>query len=126
MSLETRFKASIVWLVLDGKAEEALGLLAKHYGATVPSLKVGLPKGHKKNTLGCYQANKAVISVSNSDTLKNPFVILHEFYHHLRTTVDLKHRGTEKNANEFAKDFLLAYAVMSRVRQESSQSKNAA
>ncbi len=126
MSMETPFKASIVWLVLDGRAEEALGLLAKHYGAAVPSLKVGLPKGHKKNTLGCYQAHRAVISVSNSDTLKNPFVILHEFYHHLRTTVDLRHRGTERNANEFAKDFLRAYAVISRVQQGSARSKDAA
>ena len=112
MSLDARFKAMIVWLVLNGRAEEALGLLAKHYATTIPSLKVGLPKRHRKDTLGCYEGKNKVISVLNSDKLKDPLVILHEFYHHLRTDVDLKHKGTEKNANTFAKDFLQAYTVM--------------
>jgi hypothetical protein len=50
------------------------------------------------------------ISVLNSDTMGNPFVILHEFYHHMRTSVlDKKHRGTEKYANEFAREFIAAY-----------------
>jgi len=41
--------------------------------------------------------------------LKEPFVILHEFYHHTRTGIDTKHRGTEKYANEFAEKFIQAY-----------------
>jgi Zn-dependent peptidase ImmA (M78 family) len=50
--------------------------------------------------------------VLNSDFLGNPFVILHEFYHHLRSkSVDRQHRGTEKNANRFAADFLIAYQL---------------
>jgi hypothetical protein len=119
MSLDIRFKATIVWLVLSGRTEEALGLLAKHYRVTVPFLKVGLPKKHRKDTLGCYEGKSQVISVLNSDRLKDPFVILHEFYHHLRTSVDLKHRGTERNANAFAKEYIQAYAAMVRKLPES-------
>jgi hypothetical protein len=40
---------------------------------------------------------------------REPFVVLHEFYHHLRTALDRKHRGTEKYADEFAREFIEAY-----------------
>ena len=103
------FEALIVWLILNGKVEKALELLAEHYSVDVPKIKVGLPKGRKKRALGCYNAKKGTIFVLNSDTLKEPFIILHEFYHHLRTALDTKHRGTEKYADEFAKDFIQAY-----------------
>jgi Zn-dependent peptidase ImmA (M78 family) len=76
----------------------------------VPSLKVGLPKGHKKKAVGVYTPRNETISVFNSDTLGNPFVVLHEFYHHLRSkSVDKQHRGTERNADKFATDFLTEY-----------------
>lgn len=102
-------KALVVWLILNGRAEEALGLLAKHYNVSMPKIKVGLPKHNRKNTSGCYTAKGESIFVLNSDVLKNPLVILHEFYHHLRTSVDKKHKGTEKYANQFAKEFIDAY-----------------
>jgi len=104
-----RFKVLIVSLVLNGKVEKALELLAEHYSVDVPKIKVGLPKGSKKKVLGCYNARKRTIFVLNSDTLREPFIILHEFYHHLRTALDTKHRGTEKYADEFARDFIKAY-----------------
>ena len=107
--MEQKFKASIVWLILNGKTEKALELLAEHYSVDVPKLKVGLPKGRKKKTLGCYNAKNETIFVLNSDALKEPFIITHEFYHHLRTAVDKKHKGTEKYANEFAREFIDAY-----------------
>jgi Zn-dependent peptidase ImmA (M78 family) len=107
--LEQRFKAGVVWLIMNGKTEQAIDLLAKRYGVRMPRIEVGLPKGRKKGTLGCYSAKGKTIRVLNSDTLKEPFVILHEFYHHLRTTADAKHRGTEKYANDFAKKFIEAY-----------------
>jgi Zn-dependent peptidase ImmA (M78 family) len=107
--LEQKFRALNVWLILNGKAEKSLELLAKHYGINAPKLKVGLPKGRKKKTIGCYNAKNKTIFVVNSDTLKEPFIILHEFYHHLRTTLDTKHKGTEKHANKFAKEFIQAY-----------------
>jgi predicted aspartyl protease len=107
--LEQNFKALIVYLILNGETEKALEMLAKHYSVDVPKIKVGLPKKHKKKTLGCYNAKNKTISVLNSDALKEPFIITHEFYHHLRTAVDKKHKGTEKKANEFAREFIDAY-----------------
>jgi len=112
---ETRFnKPFIVWLVLNQRTEEALTLLAQQYKVNVPHLKVGLPKGHKKNILGCYQSRNETISVFNSDVLGNPFVILHEFYHHLRSkSIEKKHKGTERNADKFAAEFLIEYQAAS-------------
>jgi len=107
--LEQKFMATIVWLILNGKVERALEILAEKHGVRVPIVEVGLPKRNKKRALGCYNGKKRTISVLNSDTLKDPFVILHEFYHHLRTSGDLKHRGTEKYADVFAKEFIIAY-----------------
>lgn len=113
--MQAEFKPLIVWLILDGKAEEALELLAENYGVNVPTLEVGLPKGHKRHSYGCYTPRNVTISVLDSDALGNPFVILHEFYHHLRThSVNKKHKGTEKNANKFATDFLQAYEAEKR------------
>ena len=103
------FKPYVVWLILDGKTEDALETLAKHYEVTVPKLKVGLPKGHTK-AFGCYTNKTQTIAVLNSDIFLNPFVILHEFYHHLRSkSVDKMHKGTEGNADKFAIDFLKEY-----------------
>jgi hypothetical protein len=101
------FKSTVVLLILNSKPEEALILLAKQYNVNTPNLKVGLPKGHKTSAYGCYTSKTETISVLNSEILNNPFVILHEFYHHLRSkNVDKIHRGTEKNANKFALEFL--------------------
>ena len=110
--MEQKTKAMIVWLILNGNPEKAIEMLAEHYGVNVPKIKVGLPKGRKKQVFGCYKAKDKTVFVSNSDALKEPFIILHEFYHHLRTTADAKHRGTEKNANEFANEFIQAYKSM--------------
>jgi hypothetical protein len=52
-----------------------------------------------------------VISVLDSDTLKDLFVVLHEFYRPLRTSRDLRQWGTEKYADEFAKEFIAAYQL---------------
>jgi len=103
-------KPRIVGLILNQDAEQALILLAKNYNVVVPKLKVGLPKGHRKDVHGCYTSKNQTISVQNSDALGNPFVILHEFYHHLRSrSVDRQHKGTEKNADKFAAEFLKEY-----------------
>ena len=104
------FKAAIVSLILNGKTEEALTLLSKKYNVNTPKLKVGLPKGHKVKACGCYSSQNETISVLNSDVIVNPFVIIHEFYHHLRTKgADKMHKGTEKNADKFAIDFIQEY-----------------
>jgi hypothetical protein len=111
---QDNFKPLVVWLILNGKPEEALALLAKNYKVNVPELKVGLPKKHKITAYGCYTAKNETISVQNSDVIANPFVILHEFYHHLRSkSVDKMHKGTEKNADKFAMEFIEAYKALS-------------
>ena len=102
----------IVWLILNGKVEKALEMLAKKHSIRVPIMEVGLPKRNRRKALGCYNGKKRTISVLNSDTLKDPFVILHEFYHHLRTSSDAEHRGTEKYADTFAKEYLAAYRTI--------------
>jgi hypothetical protein len=107
--VEKQFKGEIVRLIASGATEQALELLAEHYRVTVPRLKVGLPKGRRSRALGCYEPKNRTISVLNSDVFRQPFVILHEFYHHLRTKVDLEHKGTEKNADNFAREFIEAY-----------------
>jgi hypothetical protein len=107
---QDNFKHLVVWLIFNGKTEQALELLAKNYKVNVPCLKVGLPKGHKIKAYGCYTAKNQTIFVLNSDLLINPFVVIHEFYHHLRSkSVDRVHKGTEKNADKFALEFIEAY-----------------
>jgi hypothetical protein len=109
---DASFKAHIVWLILTGKTEDALELLAKEYKVSVPSLSVGLPKGRKTTAYGCYNSQKQAITVLNSDMLMNPFVVLHEFYHHIRSKrVDRIHRGTEGNADKFALDYIMQYKI---------------
>ena len=116
---QENFKAAVVWLILNGKTEDALELLAKIYCVTVPKLKVGLPKGHLVTAYGCYSAKDATISVRDSDVLANPFVVIHEFYHHLRCkAVDKMHRGTEKNADKFALSFVHEYEAAVKKAQE--------
>ncbi len=116
------FKAYIVSLILYGKPEEALELLAKEYGVSVPAFRVGLPKGHKATAFGCYTAKTQTISVLNSDILVNPFVVLHEFYHHIRSRgVDQMHRGTEGNADKFALDFITQYRIAALKAQLGNQ-----
>lgn len=121
--MEPRFKAFVVWLILNGKTEEALELLAKYYDVNLPKLKVGLPKKHRKNTLGCYAAGEETISVLNSDILKEPSVILHEFYHHIRTDANKRHRGTERKAHEFAQHFIEEYRTMSATKEDAHTQK---
>lgn len=104
---EDLFKAKIVQLILMKEPLEAIEALSHHYGVDVPRLKVGMPKKYSKK-VGCYVSKTKTIHVMNQEKLEEPFVILHEFYHHLRTQ-DEKHRGTEKHANKFAEDFIEAF-----------------
>jgi len=118
---QDNFKPVVVWLILNGKTEEALVLLAKNYKVNVPKLKVGLPKGRKVTAYGCYTPKNETIAVLNSDIIVNPFVILHEFYHHLRSkSVDKMHKGTEKNADKFALDFLREYEMAAKKAQQTT------
>lgn len=110
--IDADFKVQIVLLILNGKTEDALEQLAKEYVVSVPSLRVGLPKGHKATAYGCYSSQTQMISLLNSDMITNPFVVLHEFYHHIRSKgVDRMHRGTEGNADKFALDYITQFKL---------------
>jgi hypothetical protein len=51
---------------------------------------------------------KEAIYVASSEGLTDPFLILHEFYHHLRS-VSGRHLGTERYANRFAREYIEEY-----------------
>ena len=119
------FKPTIVLLILNKQTEQALEMMAKNYQVDVPKLKIGLPKGHTSRTYGTYTTKDQTISLLNSDMLGNPFVVIHEFYHHLRSkAVDKMHRGTEKNADKFAIAFIEEYQAAAKAfnAQNSGQS----
>jgi hypothetical protein len=104
---ERQFKARIVHLIIGQETEGALESLSQYYHVPTPKLKVGMPKGDVKHQ-GCYVARNETIHVANRDNLYNPYTVLHEFYHYLRTK-GATHRGTEKNADKFAKDYIATY-----------------
>ncbi len=106
-SSEASVRAYAVELILEGEAEEALALLSRYYGVARPGLVVGLPKRHKR-AYGCYDPVKRLICVRSSAEYRNPFVVLHEFYHHLRFFFG-KHRGTEKGADRYALESIRYY-----------------
>ena len=101
------FRAKVVYLILSKDTGAALELLSQHYDVVEPKLKVGMPKRYSKNP-GCYVHKSRTIHVSCRDMLYSPHVILHEFYHHLRSVTD-EHGGIEKYADIFAKEYLQAY-----------------
>ncbi len=112
MVSEEEIRAKAVKLILDGEPEKALQLLSDYYEVQTPKLRVGLPKRYT-GVLGCYVASEQTIYVKTSDQYHDPFIILHEYYHHLRTFMG-KHRGTEKNANIYALESIRYYLLYYR------------
>ncbi len=83
-------------------------MLCDHYRVELPKLGVGVVKGRSKGVLAVYSPNRKEILAARREYLYDPFTMLHEFYHHLRQFAG-QHRGTEKNADRFAEDFIAAY-----------------
>lgn len=106
---DPNFKVLIVALILSKRTEEAIQLLSQIYKVTVPQLEVGHVKGRKK-AAGVYVLSKKAILVSNGENLWDPFIILHEFYHHIRNDGG-EHRGNEKLADAFARDYINTYKM---------------
>jgi hypothetical protein len=106
-------KAKIVYMILNRKTEEALQNLSKFYNITPPEIVVGTIKGKRRSVYAVYVQKEGKIYAINSDIFYNPFVVLHEFYHHIRTKGGI-HRGSEKHANMYAKDFVDAYKKIAR------------
>jgi hypothetical protein len=103
------FRVTIVKLILKGQTEDALCSLSKHYGVEEPEIRVGTVKRHRR-VLACYVHEERRIYVSKSDLLTNPFLILHEFYHHLRASQIQKRDQVEKRADLFALAFLSEFS----------------
>ncbi|MBD0360785.1 MAG: hypothetical protein ICV56_08765 [Nitrososphaeraceae archaeon] len=95
-------------MILNKRTEEALQNLSKFYNTTPPEIVVGTVKGKRKTVYAVYVQKESKIYAINSDVFYNPFIILHEFYHHIRTRGGT-HRGSEKNANKYAQSFIDAY-----------------
>lgn len=106
--LDNRLKAKIVHMILNKKTEEALNILSEYHKVLAPEITVGTIKGKRKTVYAVYVQREHKIYCMNSDIFYNPFIILHEFYHHIRTSGGI-HRGSEKHANSYAKNFLDAY-----------------
>jgi len=102
---EREFRARVVHFIVNGDPERAVALLAGYYGVRVPELRVGTVKRHRK-VLACYVEKERRIYFSRSELLLQPFVVLHEFYHHLRSSELQRHRQVEKRADLFAHSFI--------------------
>jgi hypothetical protein len=101
-------KAKVVYMILSRRTEEALQNLRDFYNITPPEIVVGTVKGKRRTVYAVYVQKESKIYAVNSDVFYNPFVILHEFYHNIRTRAGV-HRGSEKHANIFAKSFIDSY-----------------
>ncbi|HEX7206627.1 MAG TPA: hypothetical protein VF233_00500 [Nitrososphaeraceae archaeon] len=108
ISLDDITKAEIVHMILNRNTEEALQKLSKFYNVTPPEIVVGTIKGKRKTVYAVYVQKERRIYVINSDIFYNPFIVLHEFYHHIRTRAGV-HRGSERHANMYAKSFIDSY-----------------
>lgn len=105
---EMEFKAEVVATILDSRPEDALDMLCAHYRVERPRLKVGVLEGKTKGVLAVYSGKRKEILAARRESLFDPFVLVHEFYHHLRSTSG-RHRGTEKEADRFSLEFIGAY-----------------
>jgi len=114
---EDQMKASVVALILDSKTEEAIHLLSHWYRVSVPRLGIGVVEGKTKGVAAVYSQKRKEILAARREFMYDPFVMIHEFYHHLRS-VSGHHRGTEKQADRFALDFIDAYRRVATSRGE--------
>ena len=101
-------QAKIVHLILNKKTEEALEKLSGFYRVDTPEIVVGTIKGKRRTVYAVYVPKERKIYALNSDIFCNPFVVLHEYYHHIRSKGG-KHRGSERRANLYAQHFIIAY-----------------
>jgi hypothetical protein len=109
-------KANIVHMILNKKTEQALQKLSEFYHISPPGIVVGTIKGKRRTVYAVYVQKEKRIYAMNSEAFYNPFVVLHEFYHHLRTRGEI-HRGSEKNANTYAKNFIDSYSRIVRSQE---------
>ncbi len=107
---ELVLRAKAVYLIINGDLDRALEELSDFYRIRKPKVKVGLPKGNKR-ALGCYDRSRKLICLRSSREFKDPFVVLHEFYHHLRSERG-EFSGSEKNANLYALNSIIYFKLL--------------
>ena len=108
ISVDERNRAKIVQMIFNKETEKALQDLSSIYKISPPDITVGTIKGKRKTVYAVYVQKESKIYTMNSEIFYNPFVVLHEFYHHLRSRGG-KHRGSEMGADMYAKSFIEAY-----------------
>jgi Zn-dependent peptidase ImmA (M78 family) len=116
---DAAFKIFIVYTVLSKDTERAVSLVCEKYRVRAPKLRIGLPKGQQR-ALGVYQVEPNSIAFRSQNEFFDPFVVLHELYHCIRSSSG-SHKGTEKNADAFAISYIqeynrLAESLSARVR----------
>jgi hypothetical protein len=104
---DARFKAAVVDLILSRDTETAVRLVSSKFHVRLPVLQIGHTKG-KKIALAVYSVAANSISFADQEHFFNPFVVLHEMYHCIRSRSG-NHRGTERNADRFALDYIENY-----------------
>lgn len=104
------FRAHVVYLILNGKVDEALTILSEYYDVEKPKVKIKRVKKYSR-VPAVYSLKRKTIYIQSGNYYNNLYIILHEFYHHLRNYGG-KHRGTEKNANKFAESYINAYVEL--------------
>jgi hypothetical protein len=108
VELNDIIKVQIVRMILEKQTEKALEKLSEFYHVDPPEIVVGTIKGKRRTVYALYIPKERKIYATNSDIFFNPFVVLHEYYHHIRSKLGV-HRGSERNANKFAQEFIDAY-----------------
>lgn len=106
--LDDLTKAKVVHMILDGKTEAALTKLSEFYQVDIPKITVGTVKKKRRTVYAVYVPAERKIYALNSDIFRNPFVIIHEYYHHIRSKLGV-HKGSEKHANLYAQGFINSY-----------------
>ena len=101
------FKIFVVHTILSRETERAVSLVCKKHGVRAPRLGIGLPKGQQR-VLGVYQVESNNIAFRSQNEFFDPFVVLHELYHCIRSSSG-SHKGTEKNADAFAISYIQQY-----------------
>lgn len=122
LELDDLTKARIVQMILDKKTEDALEKLSEFYRVDIPQITVGTIKKKRRTVYAVYVIQEKKIYASNSDIFYNPFVILHEYYHHISSKLG-KHRGSERHANMYAQGFIDSYNKIGKMLNQNSSSK---
>ena len=119
--IQDLMQAYIVALILDSKPEEAIRVLSRWYKVSEPRLGVGVLEGRTKGIAAVYSQRRKEIMAARREFFYDPFVMIHEFYHHLRS-ISGKHRGTEKQADKFALQFVASYRRLVAARPTGDRS----